>query len=57
MLPAAGRLRPMIVRSSTDLPVPEPPTTPITSPRRDVEVEVVVHDLPPEPGHAGRAPG
>src|SRR5687767_12973452 len=34
MSPSAGRLRPMMVRISTDLPVPEPPTTPITSPRR-----------------------
>ena len=33
-VPAAGRLSPTMVRSSTDLPVPEPPTTPITSPRR-----------------------
>jgi hypothetical protein len=31
--PAAGRLRPQIVRRSTDLPVPEPPTMPSTSPR------------------------
>ncbi len=31
--PAAGRLRPMMVRSSTDLPLPEPPTMPRTSPR------------------------
>jgi hypothetical protein len=31
--PAAGRIRPMISFSSTDLPVPEPPTTPSTSPR------------------------
>ena len=30
--PRAGRLRPTMVRSSTDLPVPEPPTTP--RPRR-----------------------
>ena len=34
MLPASGRFSPMMVRSSTDLPVPEPPTTPSTSPRR-----------------------
>src|SRR5882724_9789404 len=31
-LPAVCRLSPTMVRSSTDLPVPEPPTTPITSP-------------------------
>ena len=31
--PAAGRFRPTIERSSTDLPVPEPPTMPRTSPR------------------------
>ena len=31
-----------MVLSSTDLPVPEPPTTPSTSPRLDVQVEVVV---------------
>ena len=37
IVPAAGRLRPTIVRSSTDLPVPEPPTTPSTSPRADRE--------------------
>ena len=29
----AGLLRPAMVRSSTDFPVPEPPTTPSTSPR------------------------
>jgi hypothetical protein len=34
MRPAAGRLSPAMVRSSTDLPVPEPPTTPRISPRR-----------------------
>ncbi len=31
--PSRGGLRPMMERSSTDLPAPEPPTTPITSPR------------------------
>ena len=35
-LPASGRFRPMMVLSSTDLPVPDPPTTPRTSPRRTV---------------------
>src|SRR5579862_5154206 len=34
MLPAWGRRSPTIVRSNTDLPLPEPPTTPSTSPRR-----------------------
>lgn len=33
-LPEVGRRRPTILRSSTDLPVPEPPTTPRISPRR-----------------------
>src|SRR6185437_11932765 len=33
MVPAAGIMSPMIVRSSTDLPLPEAPTTPSTSPR------------------------
>ena len=32
--PSSGRWRPMIERISTDLPVPEPPTTPRISPRR-----------------------
>jgi ABC-type transporter Mla maintaining outer membrane lipid asymmetry ATPase subunit MlaF len=32
-LPACGRRKPRIVRSSTDLPLPEPPTTPRISPR------------------------
>ena len=32
--PAAWAARPMIVRSSTDLPLPEPPTRPRISPRR-----------------------
>jgi hypothetical protein len=32
-LPAAGRISPTMERRSTDLPVPEPPTTPSTSPR------------------------
>ena len=31
--PLVGALRPMIERSSTDLPAPDPPTTPRTSPR------------------------
>ena len=31
--PSRGWIRPMMERSSTDLPVPEPPTTPSTSPR------------------------
>src|SRR3546814_8788557 len=34
MLPAFGLRRPRIERISTDLPVPEPPTTPSSSPRR-----------------------
>src|SRR5581483_10271539 len=34
MLPRAGVSNPTTTRSSTDLPVPEPPTTPSTSPRR-----------------------
>ena len=33
IVPARCRLSPMIVFSSTDLPVPDPPTMPITSPR------------------------
>ncbi len=33
MLPSSGSLSPMMERSSTDLPAPEPPTTPSTSPR------------------------
>ena len=37
----------MIVRNSTDLPLHEPPTTPITS-RRDVEVDAVMHCLAAE---------
>jgi hypothetical protein len=32
--PASGVCRPMIERISTDLPVPDPPTTPRISPRR-----------------------
>src|SRR5690554_6932344 len=36
--PASGFLRPRIVRSRTDLPVPEPPTIPITSPRLTVRL-------------------
>ena len=32
--PAAGSCSPMIERISTDLPVPEPPTTPRISPRQ-----------------------
>ena len=34
--PASGVWRPMIERSSTDLPVPDPPTTPRISPRQTV---------------------
>ncbi|CEE18053.1 hypothetical protein XAC2852_790027 [Xanthomonas citri pv. citri] len=34
MLPASGSRRPRMLRISTDLPVPEPPTTPRISPRR-----------------------
>ena len=33
MVPLVCRLRPMMVRSSTDLPVPDPPTRPTISPR------------------------
>src|SRR5579863_71086 len=33
MVPLAAGNNPTMTRSSTDLPVPEPPTTPITSPR------------------------
>ena len=43
--PSSGVRRPRIERISTDLPVPEPPTTPMISPRLHVQVEVVVHDL------------
>ena len=54
--PACGWRRPRIERISTDLPVPEPPTTPMISPRLHVEVEVLVHDLLAEavdqPAHA-----
>jgi hypothetical protein len=42
-------------RISTDLPVPEPPTTPRISPRPHVQVQPIVHDLFAEsvpPGHA-----
>ena len=35
----------MIERISTDLPVPDPPTTPRISPRQTVEVEILVDDL------------
>ena len=38
MLPAVGRMRPMISRSSTDLPLPLPPMNPTTSPRRTVKL-------------------
>ena len=34
MSPSSGSRRPMIERISTDLPLPEPPTTPMISPRR-----------------------
>jgi|GEM_PF-5510598 len=34
MVPPEGRIRPVISRTITVLPVPEPPTTAITSPRR-----------------------
>lgn len=34
MLPASGSRRPRMLRINTDLPVPEPPTTPRISPRR-----------------------
>src|SRR4051812_10916601 len=34
MRPLSARCRPRMVRSSTDLPVPDPPTIPNTSPRR-----------------------
>ena len=34
--PPSGRLRPMMVLSRTDLPAPEPPTIPSTSPERTV---------------------
>ena len=43
--PPCGRRRPRIARISTDLPVPEPPTTPMISPGVHVQVEVLVHDL------------
>ncbi len=43
-----------MVRSSTDLPLPEPPTMPNTSPVLDVGVEAVVHDLAAEPVHDRR---
>ena len=38
-------------RSSTDLPEPEPPTMPNTSPRSHRHVEAVVHDLRAEAVH------
>ena len=41
--PAAGRSSPRIWRSSTVLPVPEPPTIDSTSPRMHGEVQVLVH--------------
>ena len=58
--PRSGRSSPRMWRSSTDLPAPEPPTTPSTSPRMHLEVEPVVHHLRPEAGaqpadpHGGR---
>ncbi len=47
---APARSRPRIVRSRTDLPAPDPPTTPSTSPATHLEVEVVMDDLRPEAG-------
>ena len=45
MLPARGSFSPMMVRISTDLPVPEPPTIPITSPRVHREIQIVMNHL------------
>jgi hypothetical protein len=44
-LAIVGICSPMIERISTDLPVPDPPTTPRISPRRTVEVEPFVNHL------------
>ena len=44
-LPPSGRFSPMMVLSSTDLPAPEPPTTPSTSPRRTVRFRSLVDDV------------
>ena len=44
-VPPSGRFRPMMVLSSTDLPAPEPPTTPTTSPRWTVRLEAVMDDV------------
>ena len=56
MVPAVARLRPMMVRSRTDLPVPDPPTNPTISPRKTIEVELVVDDVVAELGaHAAQA--
>ena len=40
----------MMVFSSTDLPVPEPPTTPSTSAALDIQVQPVMDRLRAEPG-------
>ena len=38
-----------MLRSNTDFPVPEPPTTPRISSRRTVQFQVVVHGLTAKP--------
>ena len=55
--PRSGRSRPRIVRSSTDLPVPEPPTMPITSPRRTSRSRPSWTTLRAEAGRAARGRG
>ena len=44
----AGVCSPRMLRNSTDLPVPEPPTMPKTSSSSHLHVEAVVHELRPE---------
>ena len=49
--PASGVCSPMIDRISTDLPVPDPPTTPEDLAAADLEVEIFVDDLVAEAVH------
>ena len=56
MRPPRFGMRPMIVRNSTDLPLPEPPTRPRISPRSTVERQPIEHDVVAEADDADRDP-
>ena len=47
MVPSVASLRPMMVRSSTDLPAPDPPTKPTISPRNTSKSRLLWTTLSP----------